>query len=276
MEFGNINEALLKSLDGNTLTLGFEDSEDLIAEMPAEELVPEADAKYVFFIWKDLEGKVWATRKTPLVKSGEFAILQVLNSFGELVELDWGLSVPLIVPVEEQHDKIHQNAEYLFFVSNDDRGRIYASSNVENYIQIECQELENEEEVDILLVKETDLGIKVIVNDTYWGLIYNNDIFTPDLYQGLRRKAFVKLVREDGRLDITLQRNKWQSIPDDAERILAYLEENDGTMELTDKSKPEDIYEVLGISKKAFKRALGTLYRERKIELGKDYTRLMK
>ncbi len=276
MEFGNINQAELISLEGNALTLAFAEGEEVVAELPSEELAPEVGNSYDFFIWKDLDGKIWATRKKPLVKSGEFAIMQVLNKFEELVELDWGLSVPLVVPVEEQHDKLHQNAEYLFFISNDDRGRIYASSKVEDYVQAQCQELEKEDEVDILLVKETDLGIKVIVNDTYWGLIYNNDIFTPDLYQGLRRKAFVKLVREDGRLDITLQKNKWQSIPDNVERILAYLEENDGKMELTDKSDPEAIYEVLEISKKAFKRALGTLYRERKIELDKDSTRLVK
>ncbi len=276
MEYGNINKAELKEIDGNTLTLGFSEGDDLIAEMPNDELAPELNSNDSYFIWKDLEGKVWASRKSPLAKSGEFVIMKVLNSFEGLVELDWGISVPLMVPSEEQHDKLHQNAEYLFFVSNDDRGRMYASSNIEEYVQAQCQELENEEEVDILLVKETDLGIKVIVNDTYWGLIYNNDIFTPDLYQGLRRKAYVKLVREDGRLDITLQQNKWKGISDNAERILAYLEENDGTMDLTDKSNPEDIYEVLEISKKAFKRALGTLYKDRKIELGKENTRLAK
>ncbi len=276
MKFGNINQAEIKVIEGNTLTLGFSEGEDLLVDMPADEVTPELGSSAEFFIWKDLEGKAWATRKTPLAKSGEFAILQVLNSFGDLVELDWGLSVPLIVPSEEQHDKLHQDAEYLFFISNDDRGRLYASSRVEEYVQAQCQELEEEDEVDIFLVKETDLGIKVIVNDTYWGLIYNNDIFTPDLYQGLKRKAFVKKVREDGRLDITLQKNKWQSIPDNVERILAYLEENDGKMELTDKSNPDDIYAVLQISKKAFKRALGTLYKDRKIELSKECTRLLK
>lgn len=276
MEFGVVHSTVLEARDGDALTLTISEDEKIETKNLAGEELPEAGESCDFFIWKDLDGKVWSTRKTPLVKAGEFAVLQVLNSFGDIVELDWGLSEPLVVPVEEQHDKLHQNAEYLFLISNDDRGRIYASSKVEDYVQYQCQELENEDEVDILVVKETDLGIKVIVNDTYWGLIYDNEIFTKDLYQGQRRKAYVKMVREDGRLDISLQLNKWKSIPDNAERIVAYLEENDAVMYLTDKSDPEAIYEALEMSKKAFKRALGTLYKERRVELHKDHTRLLK
>ena len=149
---------------------------------------------------------------------------------------------------------------------DEDSYRIMASAKVERYLSKEFPEYQSGDEVEVMVWQKTDLGYKVIVDNKFGGLVYQKEIFKP-LEPGMRMQAFVRQVREDGKIDLTLQKDGLQKVGDFAEILLQYIKDNGGHTSLNDKSAAEDIYDTFGVSKKTFKKAVGDLYKKRLVIL---------
>lgn len=226
------------------------------------------------FVYLDNEERLVATTEEPLAKVGDFALLRVAwtNDYGAF--LDWGLLKDLFVPFSEQEGKMVKGNSYLVYVTIDSKSyRIYASARLDKFLSRTKPPYETDEEVDIIVWRRTDLGWKVIVNGNHSGLVFANEVFR-DLKTGDRLKGYVKRVRTDGKIDIALQRHGVAGDDDSSMRLLSAIEAQRGFLPLNDNSSPDEIYSMLGMSKKAFKRAAGKLYKQRLIIIEDDGLRL--
>lgn len=224
--------------------------------------VPEncrPDDKIEVFIYFDSEDRLIATTMKPYAILDEFAFLKVkaVNQVGAF--LDWGLEKDLLWPYREQSFSVEEGRSYVVHIFADKSGRIAASDNLRKFIKPHTRELNKDEEVDLLIYASTDLGYKAIVNNLFEGLLYSNEVFTH-VSRGMRIKGYIKNIREDGKLDLTLYKSGYKNKIDEFSSIvLNALEGNKGYLSLNDKSSPEEIYDLLGMSKKNFKMALGNL-----------------
>jgi predicted RNA-binding protein (virulence factor B family) len=226
------------------------------------------------FIYLDSEDRIIATNLTPKVTLGNFSYLYVkeVNSVGAF--LDMGLAKDLLVPYRQQASDMLEGKSYLVYMYLDETTkRLIASSKVNRFLNNDNVEIMEGEEVDLIVANQTNLGYNVIVNKQHKGLVFKSAIF-QELHTGDELKGFVKTIREDNKLDIVLQQEGVSSIEPNAQTILDYLKANEGSSKITDKSAPEDIYSTFGLSKKAFKRALGALYKKRLVKLSKELTEL--
>lgn len=226
------------------------------------------------FVYLDNEERLVATTEEPLAKVGDFAFLRVAwtNDYGAF--LDWGLLKDLFVPFSEQEGKMVKGNSYLVYVTIDRKSyRIYASARLDKFLSRTKPPYETDEEVDIIVWRRTDLGWKVIVNGNHSGLVFANEVFR-DLKTGDRLKGYVKRVRTDGKIDIALQRHGVAGDDDSSMRLLSAIEAQRGFLPLNDNSSPDEISSMLGMSKKAFKRAAGKLYKQRLIIIDDDGLRL--
>lgn len=223
------------------------------------------------FIYRDSEDRIIATRLEPYIKIGEFAYLTVnkVESYGAF--LDWGLPKDLFVPVSQQRSLMVNDGYYLVYAYLDKQtDRIAATAKVHKYLQNEAEDLEVGQEVDLLICDETELGVRVIVNNRFWGLIYHNEIF-QNIAEGQKTKGYVKSIRiEDHKLDISLTKQGMEEVKDARSLIIEALHDANGFLPLHDKSAPEAIYEELEMSKKVFKKAIGNLYKDKMITIKKD------
>ena len=222
------------------------------------------------FLYLDMDERLIATTLTPLVQVGQFACLEVswVNQYGAF--LNWGLMKDLFVPFSEQKMKMQVGRKYVVHAHLDEESyRIVASAKVERYLSKEKPEYTPEAEVNILIWQKTDLGFKAIIDNKYSGLLYENEIFCP-LETGMEMKAFVKQVREDGKVDLILQKPGFEKIDDFSKTLLDYIKAHGGRINLNDKSPAEDIYDTFGVSKKTFKKGVGDLYKKRLITLHED------
>jgi len=228
------------------------------------------------FIYKDTDDRFIATTVKPHIQIEEFAFLKVkgVNKFGAFI--DWGLSMDLLVPFSEQTGRLEEDNWYLFFLLIDEKtGRLIASRKLNDFVFFDKIDVKPGDEVDLLLYDLTDLGMNVIVNNMFKGLIFSSDIH-KNINPGDKIKGYVKQVRDDGKIDIVLEPLGYkQSIDKNSEIILMALNDNDGFLELHDKSNPEDIKQILGLSKKSFKKGLGFLYKQKLIELKENGIRLL-
>ena len=228
----------------------------------------EVDSEVSVFIMKDSENRIVATTETPHLLLGGFAYLRIaeINPFGAFA--DWGLDKDLFVPFREQIYKLFIDEQYLFVLKYDhETDRLFGSMKVKKSFEF-CDEELTGLEVDLLICEQTELGINVIVNNKYSGLIYTQD-FNKPLERGERSKGFVTKVREDGKLDVRFEPTTFEKYDMASEDLLEKLRK-EKVLFLTDRSNPEDIREQLGMSKKTFKQAVGKLYRHRKINLCSD------
>ncbi len=226
------------------------------------------------FIYLDNEERLIATTLDPLVQVGEFAHLEVawVNEYGAF--LDWGLMKDLFVPFREQKMKMLKGHKYIVHAHVDeDSYRIMASAKIERYLSKERPTYQSGEEVDVLVWQKTDLGFKVIVDNRFSGLIYQNELF-QHVETGMRLRAFVKQVREDGKIDLALQKAGAKKVDDFSEVLLQYIKDHDGYTPLNDKSDAEAIYDAFHVSKKTFKKAVGDLYKKRLVVLEEGGIRL--
>jgi predicted RNA-binding protein (virulence factor B family) len=217
------------------------------------------------FLYLDRQQKLQATSRKPVAQVGEFALLTVQSTSTQGVFLDWGLAKDLFVPRSEQLEAMRVGRHYLVRICHDDQQRPIASARLEKYLREENCDLRQGDEVDVIVWLFTDLGAKVIVNHLYTGVIYTDDLL-PGLKRGAKLKGYVAKIRDDGKLDISLQPAGTAGI-DAARAILLRQLEQQALLPLTDASPPEVIRSQLGISKKLFKKAVGTLYKEGKIVL---------
>ncbi|WP_107037481.1 CvfB family protein [Brumimicrobium mesophilum] len=219
------------------------------------------------YIYNDSEDRPVATTETPKIELNDFAFLKVkaVSNFGAF--LDWGLEKDLLVPFKEQTAKMVEDGVYLIRLYRDDQtNRLVGSARINRYLEDEVTDLEQGDEVDLFVAEISDLGRKVIVNEKYSGLIFKDRLVRP-LRNGERTKGYVEFVREDGKIDISLVPIGLEKFDEFSEQLLEYLKAHDGVSHVTDKSSPDLIRDVLGMSKKSFKKAVGNLYKNKKIKL---------
>lgn len=222
------------------------------------------------FIYLDSDDCIIATTLTPKVCVGQCAHLEVkeVNQVGAF--LDWGLPKDLLVPYSEQHKPMEVGRSYVVCVYLDEyTGRITASSRLNRHLEERASGLREQQPVDLMICGRSDMGYKAIINHTHLGLIFRDEAFRTLLY-GEKVKGFIKAIRPDKKIDLSLQARARDSKEDLAEKILADLQRRGGTSFLTDKSDPEAIYNAFNVSKGNYKNALSLLYKQRKILIDKD------
>lgn len=277
IELGKYNELKIISETTVGLQLGDESGEEIL--LP-NKYCPK-DAKpgdpIKVFVHNDNEGKKMGTSLKPKFTLGEFALLEVKAiADGVGTFLAWGVDKDLMVPFREQKQKMEEERWYIVYLDIDlETNRLYGSSNIEKFLQNEMITVSENQVVEVLIWKKTDLGFTVIINNIHQGLVYENEIFT-ELNVGDKLTGYVKNIREDNKIDISLQALGYDNFNDaNAEKVYNALTKNTGFLPLTDKSTPEEIYAKFGISKKAFKKAIGALYKMRKIEIKTEGIRLV-
>lgn len=218
------------------------------------------------FVYLDSNEQKIATNIRPKIVLNEFALLQVTAVTEVGTFMDWGLEKELFVPFREQRHKMEEGRWYIVYLDIDpETDRLFGSNQIEKLLQNDELNLTEGEKVKLLVLKKTDLGFIVIVNDEYKGLIFENEIF-KELNIGDKLDGYVKKIREDLKIDISLQPIGYDQFNDaNADLVFRILSESDGSLAITDKSSPDEIYTTFGISKKAFKKSLGALYKQRKI-----------
>lgn len=222
------------------------------------------------FIYLDNEERLVATTQQPLVQVGQFACLEVawVNQYGAF--LNWGLMKDLFVPFSEQKMKMQVGKRYVVHVHLDEESfRIVASAKVDRYLSKEKADYVPGQEVEVLIWQKIDLGFKAIIENRFGGLLYDSEIFQP-LHTGMRLKAYVKQVRDDGKIDLMLQKPGAGKVDDFAKTLLEHIRSNGGRTPLNDKTPAEEIYAMFGVSKKTFKKAVGDLYKKRLVVLQDD------
>lgn len=219
------------------------------------------------FVYNDSEDRIIATTMTPKIRVNQFACLKVKQVASVGAFLDWGLEKDLFAPFKEQQERMVEGKSYVVYMYLDElTDRLVASAHLNKFFELENIELEIGQEVDLMIYQETDLGFKSVVNGKYTGLIYMNEVFQR-LMPGDEIKGYVKNIREDNKIDLAINKVGFESIEPNADKILEILRSNGGVLNLHDKSEPEEIYKVLHMSKKNFKKAIGTLYKKRLIIL---------
>ena len=222
------------------------------------------------FIYRDSEDRIIATTLEPKVQLDGFAYLQVMAVTGIGAFLDWGLEKDLFVPFKEQNKKLATGdwcAVYVYL--DEETDRLVGSCKVNKFFEKENIQLEIGQEVDLLVFEETNLGLNVVINNKYKGLIYENEIFQR-IKLGTHTKGYIKNIREDKLIDVSLQKQGYANIEPNAEKILEKLKANNGFLDVTDKSDANYIMYQLEMSKKTFKKAVGGLYKQRLIRIEDD------
>lgn len=275
VEIGKYNILkIVKDLDFGVYLQGDGDQEILLPARYVPKNVKPGDEVEVF-IYHDNEGRIIATTARPKATVGEFAFMEVKSVSNAGAFLDWGLMKDLLVPFREQKMPMREGKWYLVYVRVDHvTGRIMASARIEKFLNNQPPKYEHNQEVDMLVADETDLGYKVIVNNQHSGMLYHNEVFRR-LEKGERLKGYVKEVREDEKIDLSITPLGYAKVEGIAGVILESLKAQGGYLEVHDKSEPELIYSLFRCSKKAFKQAIGTLYKQHLIRLEDKGIRLV-
>jgi predicted RNA-binding protein (virulence factor B family) len=247
-----------------------EGEDEALILLPNQYVPPKTqiDDNIKVFIYRDSEDRIIATTLTPKATVGEFAVLKVKSVTNVGAFLDWGLAKDLLVPFSEQRDKMQVDLSYLVYIYLDNAtGRIVATAKIERILRENEVSYNEGDEVEILVGKRSELGFQVLINDDALGMVYKNEIF-GHLKIGDRQKAYIKKIRRDGKIDVSLQQQGYvNEVPKSGQQILDLLKEEEGFLPLNDKSSPEDIYYTLKMSKKNFKKAIGLLYKQKLITI---------
>lgn len=271
LEIGRYNTLVVKRMS----EIGVYLSSDMGDILLPNKYVPEglkAGDQLEVFIYSDSEDRLIATTLTPKAQVGEFALLEVKDNSNVGSFLDWGLEKDLLVPFSEQPQPMKKREKYLVRVYLDRSERIAASAKLGKFLQ-PPQGLKVNDEVELLFYQFSDLGAKVVVNGRFNGLVFKNDLFGK--YEvGSTATGYVKKIREDGKLDVTLRRGGTQDIVGSKESFLRVLSERGGFLPVNDKTPPDVISEMFRMSKKSFKTVIGNLYKAGVIEITKDGVKL--
>lgn len=275
VEIGKYNILkIVKDLDFGVYLDGGDDLEILLPARYVPRNVKPGDEVEVF-IYHDNEGRIIATTAKPLAIVGEFLWMECksVNDMGAFLE--WGLMKDLLVPFREQKMPMREGKWYLVYVHLDHvTKRIVASARVDKFLDNVPPVYEFNQEVDLLVADETEIGYKVIINNLHWGLVYHNEIYRR-LERGEHLKGYIKEVREDEKIDVSLTRLGYEKVEGIAGIILDALKVQNGFLPVHDKSPAEEIYSLFGCSKKSFKQAIGALYKKKLISIEPTGIRLI-
>jgi len=268
VELGVYNELRLDRFTSPGAYLEDEEGNDVL--LPTKYVDPsfQIDDMIKVFLYKDSEGRIIATTLTPKILVNQFAFLKIaeVNQYGAFAE--WGVEKHLLIPYREQPKPLEEGKHYFIYMYIDEATeRLVGTSRIGMYMEtVENDELQADDEVDLMVWEFTELGLKVLVNNRFQGLIFKNELHRR-VRMGETLRGFVKTVRPDGKLDIVLERAGYDKIDTHAQKLLTMLENNGGFLDLTDKSDPEEIQYRTGWSKKVFKQVVGNLYKQRLISL---------
>ena len=227
------------------------------------------------FCYLDHEERIVATTLVPFVTVDQFQLLQVAEVHEYGAFMDWGLEKHLLVPFREQRNKMQEGQWYVVYCYLDEKtDRLVASNKLDKFLSNENLTVQALDEVDLVVTRLTDLGWEVIINHKHKGLVYSNEIFKK-VAVGDKLKGYIKNIRPDNKIDVSLQPIGYQSLEPAANLIYEKLVANGGVLNLHDKSDPEDIKRIMQMSKKTFKKGIGALYKERKIEIKPDSIKLL-
>jgi predicted RNA-binding protein (virulence factor B family) len=274
-KIGQINKLMvIKEVPFGVYLDGKELGEILLPKKFVPQRVAEEDMVDVF-LYYDTQDRIIATTQRPFAKLHQFAYLKVIDVNPVGAFLDWGLEKDLLCPRPEQFKPMELNKYYLVYLKQDALGRIIATSKLDYYLDKSTPEYSAHEQVNLIVAKKTELGIKVIVNEKHWGLVHASDIF-QHLRIGQTIQGYVKHLREDGKLDIVIRKPCAKGRVQLAERILTELEKSNGFLPYHDKSPADEIYQFFGESKKRFKDTIGQLYKQGKIIIEPKGIRIIK
>lgn len=227
------------------------------------------------FVYLDHEERPVATTLKPFITLNSFAVLKVnyINKFGAF--LNWGMEKDLFVPFKEQARPMEKDKRYIVTMYLDKQtGRLAASSKINQFLDKEPLDIEVGQEVDLMVSHITEIGINVIINGKFRGLAYQNEVFET-VSPGYKTKGYIKTIRPDGKIDVSFQKQGFEAIDDSAQQVLEALKQNDGVLRLNDNSHPEEIKSVLKMSKKTFKKAIGSLYKQKLIDINNEGIQLV-
>ncbi len=272
LEIGKFNQLSVVRRDLDFVLDGGESGAVVLACEDAPENCQIGD-KLTVFVYNGHKGQLTATLKTPLAQVDEIAWLKAaaVNEQGGF--LDWGLPKDLFIPFSEQRYEMAVGKYYLVKIFLDSQDRLAATMKFENFIIEQSFYFKAGEPVSAIIAEQTDLGFKAIVNHTHWGMLYKNEVFQP-LKRGQKVTAYIKQIREDKKIDLILQPIGYQKVDALTDKILQKLKEADGFLAMSDKSPPEQIYAMFGVSKKVFKQAIGALFKQQLIDLDKNHIKL--
>jgi uncharacterized protein len=253
------------------------DGEELGDILLPRRYVPEdckVDDLIDVFVYFDSEDRIIATTEKPTITIGEFGMLKVLavNEIGAFLE--WGLLKDLLVPFSEQKQKMEVGKSYLVYAYIDHvTNRIVASAKIDKFLDNIPADYTVGQAVDLIIENQTDFGYKAIINNSHWGVLYNNEVF-QSLEKGQHIAGFIKKIRDDDKIDLCLDKPGFEKVDILSEKIINVLKENNGFIALSDKSPAELIYDMFGVSKKTFKKAIGALYKQRLIIIENEGIRI--
>jgi uncharacterized protein len=233
----------------------------------------QVDETLDVFVYVDTDGYLAATTIIPKALVDEVAWLEVVSVNRVGAFLDWGLPKDLLVPFGEQHRELEVGKSYLVKLFLDAQNRLLATTKIDKFITDENFYFKAVQKVSLLIADKTDLGIKAIINNTHWGMLYENELF-QSVQKGQKLDGFIKQIREDNKIDLTLHQPGYGKVDELTDKIIVKLKDNQGFLPLSDKSPPEAVYAAFGVSKKVFKQAIGALYKQKLIVLEKDGIRL--
>jgi hypothetical protein len=268
------NLRVVKEVDFGVYLDGGEHEEILLPRR----YVPEnckVDDNIRVFIYLDSEDRFIATTESPYAMVGDFALLKVVAVESVGAFLDWGLLKDLLVPYSEQSPTMETGKSYIVKIYVDKKtNRIAATTRLDRYLDNEPGNFHAGQEVELLICSQTDIGYKAIINGTHWGVLYSNEVFQP-LKSGQRTKGYIKKIRSDNKIDLSLHRPGYERVDDITDAIINVLKEQGGFISVTDKSSPETIHKLFGVSKKTYKKAIGAIYRKKLITIENDGIKLI-
>ncbi|MGB9081655.1 MAG: S1-like domain-containing RNA-binding protein [Desulfuromonadaceae bacterium] len=272
IQIGNYNQLIIARITPSGAVFK-SDEGDVLLPLRLLPKGAEAGALLDVFVYVDSDGRLTATTKKPRAVVGDLAFLTVKETTTVGSFLDWGLEKDLLLPFGEQTEPVRRGDQVLVWIYLHDSGRIAASAKLEKFIKPVDDSLSEGEEVDLLVYACTDLGAKVIINKSFGGLIFHTELVVKPA-RGERLRGYVKKIRDDGKVDVTLRKGGALEAEKDREIILAALAAHNGFLPVTDKSPPETVAELLRLSKKSFKKAVGGLYKEGAVSIAPDGIRL--
>jgi predicted RNA-binding protein (virulence factor B family) len=275
-EIGKINKLKINRVRDYGVHLdGGESGDILLKKKHVPENCQPGDEVEVF-VYADGENRLRATTEKPYASVGQFVKLRVVANATAGAFLYWGLQKDLLVPKKEQHARMEKGKSYIVFVFLDEKtNRISASAKLDKFLSLEPPDYAEGEEVDLIIYDITDMGYKAIVNNAHGGMLYKNEVFQK-LHTGQELKGYIKKIRGDKKIDLSLQQPGYKKVGNISQTILDKIKDNDGMIAITDKSQPEEIYSLFGVSKKVFKQAIGKLYKKRLITMDANGIKVVK
>jgi predicted RNA-binding protein (virulence factor B family) len=272
LQIGNFNTLTIERITPSGALMASDQGNILLPARLVPQNAQRGDTLKVF-IYVDSEERLTATTKKPRAVVGDFALLKVKDNVTVGTFLDWGLEKDLLLPFGEQNEQLRRGQDVLVYIYLHSSDRVAASAKLDKFLKPADFSLAEGDMVQLQVYAFSDLGAKVIINNTFGGLLFNSDLLVKPTI-GEQMQGYVKKIREDGKIDVTLRMGGAREAASDRETILEALKAHNGLLALSDKSSPHEIAEKLRMSKKSFKKAVGGLYKERVVDVTPDGIRL--